>query len=182
MYNLFYIKRGAIGTSFNLIMKGCFMKKYIISLILFVFCGFNIAYGATSADALNFLNKYISAANSYSDNLPYFYLPTAIIQRVVIKPDGSKVMVPADVKTYIKQMKLNSSIAKIRKYTNSYSDMKVTPVGKDFRINCKRKPSLSDYKLNAEFVVGQDATGAWKIKKEVMETKEQIFLMYAPKK
>lgn len=165
-----------------LFSKGYIMKKFIITLICFIFSCLNISYAATSADAINFINKYINAANTYSETLPSFYLPTAIIQRVVVKPNGEKVMVPADTQTYIKQMRLNARIAKIRKYTNSYSEMNVTPVGKDFRINCKRKPSLSDYKLNAEFVVGPDARGNWKIKKEVMETKEQIFLMYAPKK
>ena len=37
-------------------------------------------------------------------------------------------------------------------------------------------PSTSDYKIPAEFVIGKDQNGNWKIKEESMNTRVQRFL------
>lgn len=71
----------------------------------------------------------------------------------------------------------NANLAKMRNYKNFYSDIKITRQGNDYKLSCMRKPSLSDYKIPAHFVIGKDAQGNYKIKEESMHTKMQVILL-----
>lgn len=133
----------------------------------------------TPESALTFLNKYIAAANSYSETVTTYYSPDAKIVRVVMKPDGTKVTVTADTTQYFKQMRIGSNLAKLNKYKNFYTEKKVSKKGNDIKIDCLRQPSTSDYKIPAYFIIGEDSTGKLKIKEEMMYTKQQSFLKYA---
>lgn len=156
------------------------MKKLIAFAAAFIFTGVMIAaHAATPEDALAFFNKYVSAANSYSDTITSFYAPDAKIIRVVMKPDGTTATVTADTKQYFNQMRIGANLAKINKYKNFYTDRKIIKQGNDYKITCKRQPSTSDYKIPAHFVIGPDANGKLKIKEEMMYTKQQRFLKYA---
>ena len=156
------------------------MKKFMAFLLTFIISGAMLcAQAATPEQVLAFFNKYIDAANSYSETITDFYAPDAKIIRVVMKPDGTTASVVANTKQYFNQMRLGANLAKINKYKNYYTERKITKQGNDYKITCLRKPSTSDYKIPAHFVIGPDAKGNLKIKEEMMYTKQQRFLKYA---
>lgn len=158
------------------------MKKLLIYIFIF-FIGLGIQASETDiAQVRQFFDSFVKAANSYSDNYFNFYEPNAKIVRVVVKKDGSKESVAVPMSEYKKQSGLNMKIGKLRKYSNSYSDINITetPEG-DYEITALRKPSTSDYKLPVSFVIGKDSSGSWKIKSESMETKVQAFLKRSPR-
>ena len=158
------------------------MKKFMAFLLTFIISGAMLcAQAATPEQVLAFFNKYVDAANSYSETITDFYAPDAKIirVRVVMKPDGTTASVVANTKQYFNQMRLGANLAKFNKYKNYYTERKITKQGNDYKITCLRKPSTSDYKIPAHFVIGPDAKGNLKIKEEMMYTKQQRFLKYA---
>ena len=156
------------------------MKKFMAFLLTFIISGAMLcAQAATPEQVLAFFNKYVDAANSYSETITDFYAPDAKIIRVVMKPDGTTASVVANTKQYFNQMRLGANLAKINKYKNYYTERKIIKQGNDYKITCLRKPSTSDYKIPAHFVIGPDAKGNLKIKEEMMYTKQQRFLKYA---
>ena len=154
------------------------MKKILMVLVM-IFVGLTAIAG--ESDALKFFNSYVDASNSYSSSIMGMYSDNAKIIRQVVKPNGQLVNVPFSIDDYRSQLKLSGKIAKLRKYKNYYSNIDVTKVSNGYRIDAMRKPSLSDYKLKASMVVQQQPNGKWLIVEELMQTKEQIFLKYAPK-
>ena len=153
------------------------MKKIIFTIMVLIF-GLGVFAGEQD-DALKFFNGFIQASNSYSPTLLDMYSDNAKITGQVVKPDGELVNIPFALSTYKKQMKLSSKIAKMKKYKNEYSGIKVTKVSNGYRIDSMRKPSLSDYKLKSSMVVQKQSDGKWLIVEELMQTKEQIFLKHA---
>ncbi len=154
-------------------------KKLVVSLII-ILAG-AASFAAPADDVMSFFDKYVEAANSYSADIPNFYEPNAKIIRVVVKKDGTKESVVTDTAVYMKQLRMNSKLAKIRNYKNFYTDRVISQVGNDYKIDCKRQPSLSDYKLPAHFVIGKDASGNYKIKEESMDTYQTAILVGAKK-
>lgn len=150
------------------------MKKFILIAVCLMM-GLTVRASETQ-DVLAFFNRYVNSANNYKADFFDFYAPNASIVRVVVKPDGSKqsVQVPFDV--YKRQSKMSARFGKIKKYKNDYSNINVEKIGSDYKIDALRRPSTSDYKLPASFVVTKDSQGQWKIKNESMETKVQGFL------
>lgn len=159
------------------IMKN--MKKVILSVICMLLMGAVTFANGTKEEALAFFNSYVNASNTYSASLLSMYSSNAKIIRQVVKPNGQLVNVPFSVQDYKKQLKISSSVAKVRKYKNYYSNINVTPVSNGFKVSAKRKPSMSNYKLDTVMVVQKQANGRWLIVEELMQTKEQIFLKYA---
>lgn len=155
------------------------MKK-ILSVITALLIG-SSAFAMTADDALSFFAKYVNAANAHSDKIIDYYTPNAKIIRVVMLPDGTTQTVSTDMKEYTRQLKFGANLAKINNYRNFYTDRKVTKVGNDFKITCKRQPSTSDYKIPAHFVIGTDSNGKMKIKEEMMYTKQTSILKKAKK-
>ena len=130
-------------------------------------------------EALKFFNSYINAANNYSDAITDMYSPNAKIIREVVKPDGTLVDVETNTSTYMMQLRLNRSIAKVRKYTNTYRNTTVVPVSNGYKISSERQPIGETYWLKIYQIVQKQPNGKWKIVEEMMQTKEQIFLRYA---
>jgi len=153
------------------------LRNFLLTLI-FMFMGLG-AFADDRSEALNFFSSYVRASNSYSTSVLNMYSDDASIIRQVVKPDGQLVNVPFSVKDYKKQLRLSSKIAKIKKYKNYYSDIRVTKVSDGYKIDAMRKPSLSDYKLKASMTIKKQPGGGWLIVEELMQTKEQIFLKYA---
>ena len=154
------------------------MKKLLSTLIAFAFVSL-AALADGHQEALNFFNKYVNAANTYSSEVASMYSPNAKIIRQVIKPDGSTVNVYTDTATYIKQMKIGQAGAKLRHYKNTYTNIVVTPVSNGYKVSSLRQPSGESYKLKAYMIVQKKSNGQWLIVEELMQTKEQIFLRYA---
>lgn len=155
------------------------MKKIFLSLMLLML-GLS-AFAGEKEDALAFFNRFVSASNSYSTELPAMYSDKAKIIRQVVKPDGELVNIPFTINQYRSQMKLSAKLAKIKNYKNYYSNVNVVKVSNGYKIDSLRKPSLSDYKLKSSMVVQKQPDGKWLIVEELMQTKEQIFLKYANK-
>lgn len=157
------------------------MKKFLSLFILIgliFFTGLE-AFADETAEALKFFNNYVHDANTYSNNLPSYYSPNAKIIRQVVKPDGGLANAYTNTATYVKQMKIGQATAKIRGYTNSYSNVKVQSLGNGkYKISSLRQPKGETYKLKAYMVV-KKINGKWQIVEELMQTKEQIFLRYA---
>ena len=156
------------------------MKKI---LILFCFLTFGAcAFASDIENVRDFFNTYIESANSYKSNYFDFYLPNAVIKRVVVKKDGSNESVTVPMSEYKKHSALSVKIGKVRKYKNIYSDIKIVPEGDNFRLTAMRKPSTSSYSLPVSFLIGKDSKGELKIKEESMHTKVQTFLNKEKKK
>ena len=155
------------------------MKKLLLSF--FILISFSLSVLADNKqEALQFFNNYVKAANSYSATVPDMYSPNAKIIRQVVKPDGTTKDVSTNTATYIKQMKLGQAGAKLRHYTNSYTNIVVTPITNDkYKVSSLRQPSGETYKLKAYMVVQKQPSGKWLIVEEMMQTKEQIFLKYS---
>ena len=100
---------------------------------------------------------------------------------MVIKKDGTRESVSTDTSVYMRQLKMNAKLAKIRGYKNFYSDRKIVKIGDNYKLFCNRQPSLSKYKLPAHFVIGKDASGNYKIKEESMDTYQTAILIGASK-
>lgn len=155
------------------------MKKILLSIISLFIVSHAVLAGEQQ-DALKFFNNYVNAANTYSNEVTKTYSPSAKIIRQVVKPDGSTVNVNTDTATYIQQMKLGQSVAKLRHYTNNYSNVTITKLGNGkYKISSLRQPSGETYKLKTYMIVQKQANGSWLIVEELMQTKEQIFLKYA---
>ena len=137
------------------------------------------AFADEKQEALYFFNSYINAANTYSETIPDMYSPNAKIIREVVKPDGTLVDVDTDTATYMKQLRLNRSIAKMRKYTNTYRNITAIPVSNGYKVSAERQPVGEAYWLKTYQIVQKQPNGKWKIVEEMMQTKEQIFLRYA---
>ena len=155
------------------------MKKILLTTLALLMMSLSV-FADDRQGALNFFNGYIKAANTYSPTVPEMYSPNAKIIRQVVKPDGTTQNVETDTATYIKQMKLGQAGAKLRHYTNSYSNVTVTPLGNNkYKVSSLRQPSGESYNLKTYMVVQKQANGKFIIVEEMMQTKVQTFLKYS---
>lgn len=158
------------------------IKKIISGLCFFVICITPVfADSAPITDKEikeieKFFNSYINSANTYKDNFIDHYAKDAKIERVVIKPDGTKEKVEIPMKRYIKELKLGRKTAKLVRYKNFYTNKKYEKIGDDeYKITSMRIPFKDKKGLNAEFKVIKTPKG-FKISEETMETNVQRFL------
>ena len=152
------------------------MKKILLTTLALLMMSLSV-FADDRQGALNFFNGYIKAANTYSPTVPEMYSPNAKIIRQVVKPDGTTQNVETDTATYIKQMKLGQAGAKLRHYTNSYSNVTVTPLGNNkYKVSSLRQPSGESYKLKTYMVVQKQANGKFIIVEEMMQTKVQMLI------
>ena len=155
------------------------MKKILLTKLALLMVSLSV-FADDRQGALNFFNGYIKAANNYSPTITEMYSPNANIIRQVIKPDGTTQNVNTDTATYIKQMKLGQAGAKLKHYTNSYSNVTVTPLGNNkYKVSSLRQPSGESYKLKTYMILQKQANGKFIIVEEMMQTKVQTFLRYA---
>lgn len=155
------------------------MKKVLLSFIVFTAISLSVL-ADDKQEALQFFNNYVKAANTYSTTIPDMYSPSAKIIREVVKPDGTTQDVQTNTSTYITQMKLGQAGAKIRHYTNTYTNVSVTPISNGkYKISSLRQPSGESYKLKTYMIIQKQPNGKWLIVEEMMQTKVQTFLKYA---
>ena len=156
------------------------MKKFGLMLLTLITMSLS-AFADDKQEALDFFYSYVDGANNYNPIITEMYSPNAKIIRQVIKPDGTTVDVSTDTATYIKQMKIGQTGAKLRKYKNAYSNIAVAPVANGFKVTSLRQPSGETYKLKAYMIMQKQPNGKWLIIEELMQTKVQTFLRYADK-
>ena len=150
------------------------IKKITLCLICLI-----AFYGAAKADEMSdvqtFFNNFVNASNTYSTNLPNYYIPNAKIIRVVHKPDGTKqaVIIPFD--RYLQELKKGAAIAKTVGYKNRYVNQKVTKIGDNYKLSATRIPRNDKTGLPAYFIIAKTQNG-YKIKEESMGTTVQKFL------
>lgn len=155
------------------------MKKILLTTIALLMITLSV-FADDKQAALDFFNGYVRAANTYSPTITDMYSPNAKIIRQVIKPDGTTQNVATDTATYIRQMKLGQAGAKLKHYTNSYTNISVTPLGNNkYKVSSLRQPSGESYKLKTYMIVQKQSNGKWLIIEEMMQTKVQTFLKYA---
>lgn len=152
------------------------MKKVLFLLVLFLSTSVAV-FADNQTEAVEFFNKYVNAANTYSQELPSFYSPKARIIRQVIKPDGELVDKETDVARYVSEMKKSQALAKMRKYKNNYSDIKAVKINNNtYKVTALRQPTGETYKLKTYMVLEKQANGNWQIIEEMMQTKVQMML------
>ncbi len=152
------------------------MKKLLTVFVVFLSVGL-ASLADNKDDALKFFNNYVNAANTYSTTIPEYYSPTAKIIRQVIKPDGTLVDRETTTARYVSEMKKGQAIAKVRKYKNNYSDIKITKINDTtYKISSLRQPTGETYKLKTYMIVQKQPDGKWLIIEELMQTKVQLFL------
>ena len=154
---------------------GVSMFKKIIILFVCVFAFLQQAYADDLADVQSFFNSFVSASNTYSTNLPYYYVPNAKIIRVVHKPDGTKQSVIIPFERYLSELKKGAALAKTVGYKNRYDNQKITKSGNDYKLSAIRIPRNDKTGLEAYFIITKTPRG-WKIKEESMGTTVQRFL------
>src|SRR5574344_1688507 len=152
----------------------------VMTVVMIIGFGFgNSVKAATSGEALNFFETYITEAKSYSSSLLNMYSPNAKIIRQVIKPNGQLANATFRMSDYRRQMIISSKVAKIRHYKNYYSNIKVIKEGTNtFKIEAYRTPSTGGSRLKTVTVV-EKIGNKWLITEEMMQTREQILLKYA---
>ncbi|MGN1124969.1 MAG: hypothetical protein ACI4SM_02165 [Candidatus Gastranaerophilaceae bacterium] len=156
------------------------MKKFaLILLVLFTTQITVFADDLTTVKGL--FNQYVKAANTYNPSLLNYYSPNAKIIRQVVKPNGELVNATTNMQTYTKQMKISQGTAKVRHYTNKYSNISATQTNRGVKISALRQPMKESYWLKTYQIWQKQSNGSWKIVEEMMQTKEQIFLHYADK-
>ncbi len=154
------------------------MRKILLYIFMFLFFTAPV-FADENQEALDFFNKYIGAANSYSSEVTSMYAPNAKIIRQVIKPNGDVVDVQTDTNTYIRQLRLGQKTAKFRKYKNTYTNIVSDKVDNGYKISSLRQPSGEKYRLKSYMIVQKQPDGRWLIVEEMMQTKVQAFLKYA---
>ena len=157
------------------------MKKFLLILSMLLLAGFNPVCADDKDDAIKFFNEYVEAANTYNPVIVTLYSPNAKIIRQIVKPDGTTANAYTDTDTYIKQMKLGQAGAKLRRYKNTYTEIKAEKVATGYKVSSLRQPSGEDYKLKAYMIVTKQPNGKWLITEEMMQTKVQSLLKYAEK-
>lgn len=153
------------------------MKKLLLTLFILLF-GLSV-FASEQDEALNFFRSVVSASNNYSPVLTEMYSDNARIIREVIKPDGSIKDVYFNGADYKKEMQGKAKLAKLVKYKNYYSNIRISKVSDGYKINAMRRPSPSDYKLKTYMIVQKQPNGKWIVVEELMQTKIQTFLKYA---
>jgi hypothetical protein len=142
---------------------------------------FTVALGCFAAevdDVKAFFNAYVNAANTYSKEVPNYYLSNAKIIRTVLRPDGSKASLTIPMDEYLKQMKMGQAGAKVMRYKNTYTNLQVTKIKDDeYKVSAKRFPNKDKEGLSCYFIVVKTDAG-YKFKVEQMDTKVQTFLKY----
>lgn len=152
------------------------MKKLLILLLLISFNVLCAEAKPTEKQVRAFFYSYVTAVNAYSpDIFSKYYLPNATIYRVVQKKDGTTQQVTVPMSIYKDESRKGEKLAKFVKYTNDYTNIRITPQNNDFRIDAVRKPSMGG-SFPAYFVIGEDNSGNLKIKVESMNTPRQEFL------
>lgn len=155
------------------------MKKLLLTFIMFTAMTVSV-FADDKQEALDFFNNYVKSANTYNPVITEMYSPSAKIIRQVVKPDGTTQNVNTDTATYIKQMKLGQAGAKLKHYTNSYTNIAATPMGNGkVKVSSLRQPSGETYKLKTYMILQKQPNGKWLIVEEMMQTKVQTLLKYA---
>ena len=150
-----------------------FKKIFLTALCMF---GFVLCASADDlADVKKTFNDYVTSSNNYSTDVPDYYLKNAKIIRVVYKKDNTtqSVVIPFD--RYMSEMKKGVALAKATKYKNTYTNLKFTKVGNDYKVTSIRIPRNDKSGLPAHFIMTKTQNG-WKIKEESMGTNVQRFL------
>lgn len=154
------------------------MKRILFILTALFLFGFP-ALADDKQEAISFFNNYVKSANTYSTAIGNMYSPKAKIIRQVVKPDGTTADVTSDTATYLMQLKIGQATAKLRKYTNTYKNIKAEQVPTGIKVSSLRQPKGETYWLKAYMILTKQPDGKWLITEEMMQTKEQIFLRYA---
>ena len=155
------------------------MKKILFIIMSLFLLSYSPALADDRQEAIDFFNYYVKSANNYDTVIGNMYSPNAKIIRQVVKPDGTTVDVATDTATYLKQLKIGQATAKLRKYTNTYKNIKAEEVKNGIKVSSLRQPKGETYWLKAYMVMTKQPNGKWLITEEMMQTKEQIFLKYA---
>lgn len=150
------------------------MKKLLLVILTVVFVSLS-ALADDKQEVLNLFDKYVQDANSYSTNLPNYYVDNAKIIRVVNKKQGGQkaILIPYD--RYLKELSSHALLAKTVGYKNTYVNRKVTKPGDDYKISATRIPRNDKKGLPCYFIFTKTESG-WKIKEESMTTNVQTFL------
>ena len=151
------------------------MKKAVY-LLCTLLLSIPFCFADETDEVKEFFNDYVQSANSYERDSFKYYSDNAKIVRIVEKPDGTLQSVNIPLERYKKEAAKSVFLAKLRRYKNKYFNIRVSKHGDDYRLSAERMPSLSSYKIPAEFIIGKDNSGNWKIKEEYLNTKVQRFL------
>ena len=150
-------------------MKKAFL--IILSTLIFPLC----VFANDKEDIMATFDKYVKDANSYSTNLPNYYIENAKIVRIVNKKQGGKKAVVIPFDRYLKELKGHSNLAKVVNYKNNYIDRKIEKIDNDYKLSATRVPRNDKTGLPAHFIFTK-VGNSWKIKEESMTTNVQVFL------
>ncbi len=154
--------------------------KIILPIIGLIF-SFSDVYAFTTQEGLLFFDKYKNFANSYDEKLLDMYSPDVKIIREVVKPTGDTEAVKIPSKRFFQELKIGQKTAKLRRYKNTYKNVKVQEIPNGIKISAERQPSKETYWLKMYQIIQNTDSGP-KITEEMMQTKVQSFLKHKDKK
>lgn len=153
----------------------------IILLIIGLIFSFSNVYAFTTQEGLLFFDKYKNFANSYDEKLLDMYSPDVKIIREVVKPTGDTEAVNIPSKRFFQELKIGQKTAKLRRYKNTYKNVRVQEIPNGIKISAERQPSKETYWLKMYQIIQNTDFGP-KITEEMMQTKVQSFLKHKDKK
>jgi len=150
------------------------MKRTLTTLLFLAFISLS-AFADDKEDIMAVFDKYVAAANSYSDDIPNYYTSNPRIIRVVNKRGGGQkaILIPYD--RYLKELSSHAILAKTVAYKNRYENRKITKTNGDYKLSATRIPRIDKSGLPCYFIFTKTNSG-WKIKEESMTTNMQVFL------
>ncbi len=154
--------------------------KIILPIIGLIF-SFSDVYAFTTQEGLLFFDKYKNFANSYDEKLLDMYSPDVKIIREVVKPTGDTEAIKIPAKRFFQELKIGQKTAKLRRYKNTYKNVKVQEIPNGIKISAERQPSKETYWLKMYQIIQNTDSGP-KITEEMMQTKVQSFLKHKDRK
>lgn len=152
------------------------MKKLLALFAILFMSAVSVEAKPTAEQVRTFFNSYVAAANNFDAQLfQKYYVPSPKIIRVVEKKDGTTQSVVVPLKIYLEEGAKGRKVGKIMGYKNTYTNVKITPAGNDYKVSATRNPSPGG-RYPAYFIIGEDSQGHLKIKVESMNTPRQEFL------
>ena len=118
--------------------------KIILPIIGLIF-SFSDVYAFTTQEGLLFFDKYKNFANSYDEKLLDMYSPDVKIIREVVKPTGDTEAVKIPSKRFFQELKIGQKTAKLRRYKNTYKNVKVQEIPNGIKILAKDVPNYTKY-------------------------------------
>ncbi|MDD3150135.1 MAG: hypothetical protein PHV68_04800 [Candidatus Gastranaerophilales bacterium] len=148
------------------------MKIKFLLLTIYLILASNLKSFSTEInEAKLFFNNYINLINSYQSEAFDFYMPTTLVQKVVILPDGNNKTITLPTENYMRKIKFYIALARFNRYKNDFENLKYQKEGNAIRITGTRTPSTSPNDKFPISMLVKKYQNEWIVLEEITYTK-----------